>query len=746
MSRAQIEDLPVGVVVRSGSSLSLNRAAEQLVGCSSAELCDIDAWFVRLFRDRAAHERAAYERYRDSGFLGRIEIVLHGEGSARKIVELTGCARSDGSEVWTLYDVTERDVAAEHFRILFERSTDAHLLFDERGIIDCNQAAVEMLRCADKAQLLATHPAVFSPELQPDGQSSIEKSIEMDRIAKERGYHRFDWIHRRLDGTELPVEVTLNPVLLGSGPALLVVWHDLTARAENERRLAAARDRALEGTRTKSVFLANMSHELRTPLNAIIGYSELLTEEASESAVEMVGDLAKINQAGRHLLTLINDILDLSKIEAGHLALHSEWIDAATAVREAAESIAPLAQRNGNTLSVELSPDLGQMYVDPTRLRQVLINLLSNASKFTQDGKLGIRGRKVMKGASARLAFEIWDTGIGIESDLLARIFDEFVQGDPSTTRRFGGTGLGLAITRRLCQRMEAEIAVSSVPGQGSCFVVDFPVDPRAHTPPATISAVSAEETLPEGAPEVIVIDDDPDARELLRRMLAAGGFRALLASSGREGLDLCRSRSPAAVTLDVLMPAPNGWDVLSELKGDPALKEIPVVMVSTHLDSAKGFALGACEYLSKPIDREALIAALERHRPARGRGSVLVVDDDDVFRALVMRGLPKSDWVVTCARDGSEAMSLLSRQRPDIVLLDLMMPVMDGFQLLAALRATPEFRELPVIVVTARELSPGEQEELEQHAHHVIGKGGVTTDLLMQQLDRVSRASISRR
>jgi PAS domain S-box-containing protein len=732
MAEAEIlHGLPVGVVLRRGEELVSNPAAEALTGYSSAELGHIDRWFERLFGEDAPHHRSLYEDFRRQGFPTRPTLRLRRKDGSHCFVEVAARVLGE-QEVWTLHDITERHQADERFRVLFEQSTDAHLLFDKDGIIDCNQAAVDLLRCRDKQQLLATHPAVFSPPQQPDGRSSHEKSVEMDSIARREGRHRFDWIHRKLDGTDFPVEVTLNPVTLPGGPALLVVWHDLTQRKATERALAEARDKALEATRAKSAFLANMSHELRTPLNAIIGYSELLLEDAASSAPDSVEDLAKISGAGRHLLTLINDILDLSKIEAGFLKLHREWLDVAEMAKEVATTVSPMAARNGNLVSVELDPDVSRICADVTRVRQILLNLMGNASKFTHDGRLGLRVRREVRQDAAWVVFEVWDTGIGIPQALLSHIFDEFVQGDASTTRKFGGTGLGLAITRRLCELMGGDITVSSEPGQGSTFVVALPVEvvgpierakPRSH-PPLPEEPIP----LPPDAPLVVVIDDDPHAQELMRRTLARGGFRSLPARDGATGLALCRQRRPAAVTLDVLMPGHDGWQVLAALKADAELSSIPVVMVSVLHDRPKGFALGASHYLTKPIDRNELISTLERYRPLDTPGTALVVEDNDALRVLMERSLTRSGWTVHEARNGAEALEILEQHPPDIVLLDLMMPVMDGFDFLATVRSHTRWQ-------TARELSSEERVRLEGQAQRVLEKGLVSPEALLHQV-----------
>ncbi|HRI09643.1 MAG TPA: ATP-binding protein, partial [Nannocystaceae bacterium] len=387
---------------------------------------------------------------------------------------------TDGLECWTLHDITDRQISDERFRVLFERSTDAHLLFDDTGIIDCNQAAVDMLGAVDKCQVLATHPAVFSPERQPCGRTSLEKSQEMDALARRSGYHRFEWIHRKFDGTEFPVEVTLNPVDLATGPALLVVWHDLTERKQAEQAIAEARDRAIDASRAKSAFLANMSHELRTPLNAIIGYCEMLIEDAEGSgAGDLAADLGKIHGASTLLLELIGNILDLSKIEAGRMEVWREPVDVAAMIRQIGATIAPLAARQRNTLAIDVDGALVTLDTDPLKLRQILLNLLGNACKFTEDGTIRLHARRELADDGRPWAvFEVADTGIGMTEEQCSRAFQAFTQVDASSTRRHGGTGLGLTLARRFAELLGGAVDVTSAPSVGSTFVLRLPVEP----------------------------------------------------------------------------------------------------------------------------------------------------------------------------------------------------------------------------------------------------------------------------
>jgi two-component system, NtrC family, sensor kinase len=497
------------------------------------------------------------------------------------------------------------------------------------------------------------------------------------------------------------------------------------------------KSRELElASRHKSEFLANMSHELRTPLNAIIGYSELLQEEAEDlGQQELIPDLEKIHAAGQHLLGLINDILDLSKIEAGKMELYLEAFDVPALLREVRAIVAPLIEKNGNTLLVDCPDEAGQMRADLTKVRQALFNLLSNAAKFTERGTIEVTVRR----EAEWLTFAVRDSGIGMTPEQAGRLFQAFTQADASTTRRFGGTGLGLTISRHFCQLMGGDIVVESAPGVGSTFTIRLPAE-VAPTPnpapagggepglPATRADADNDSVLlaDEGPnlPVLLAIDDDPTVHELLRRSLRLEGARLVSASSGEEGLRLARELRPAVITLDVLMPGMDGWAVLSALKADPTTADIPVVMLTILGDREIGFALGATDYLTKPFDRERLRAVVNKHLARRGVGPVLVVDDDPATRELLRRTVEAGGWSVEEAENGRVALERVAAHRPALVLLDLMMPELDGFGLAAALRAEPRWRGIPIVVITAKELSEAERAQLAGSVERVLQKG----------------------
>jgi signal transduction histidine kinase/DNA-binding response OmpR family regulator len=480
-----------------------------------------------------------------------------------------------------------------------------------------------------------------------------------------------------------------------------------------------------QASQHKSQFLANMSHELRTPLNAIIGYSEILQEDAVDLGQDnLVADLKKIESAGRHLLGLINDILDLSKIEAGKMDIYLEDVEIVPLLEEVRSIIVPMAEKNGNALEYRLADNLGSMRTDRTKLKQSLLNLFSNGSKFTENGRLTLNVQR-FETDKPMVSFAVSDTGIGMTEEQLGRLFQAFNQADASTTKKYGGTGLGLAITRNFCQLLGGNVTVTSKPGEGSTFTIVLPDSTVAPAPAKAADAPPLSVEV-DSAPTVLVVDDDPTARELLSANLKGAGYRLLQASSGDEALSLARSTRPDAITLDVMMPKPDGWDVLSALKADADLRDIPVVIVTMLSDRGIGLSLGAVEVLTKPVERAQLTALI--HNLVRREGPVLVVEDDAGAREMIRQTIEKMSLPVAEADNGLQALGWLGKNpAPAVILLDLMMPEMDGFEVLDALAAHPQWREIPVIVITAKQLTAAERERLLGQARKVIEKGGAS-------------------
>lgn len=515
-----------------------------------------------------------------------------------------------------------------------------------------------------------------------------------------------------------------------------------TARVAEDARSAAeeARATAEEATRAKSIFLANMSHELRTPLNAIIGYAEMLEDEAADLGYDdFTPDLAKIRIAGRQLLALINDVLDISKIEAGRMELHLDRFALSTMVSDVISTITPLAEQNGNRLLVR-GDTSGTLYNDLTRLRQSLLNLLSNAAKFTTNGKITLEIENQNINGVAYLYLRVHDTGIGIDPDTLSQLFREFTQGDASTTRKYGGTGLGLALSRRFCQMMGGDITVSSTLGEGSIFTIVVPREVRPED--AVAHLVASTDAAPDG-PErgvVLVIDDDPVTSDLLQRTLTREGLRVVTAISGAEGLARARALRPDVITLDVLLRDADGWQILAALKADPELADIPVVMLTILDERSTGFSLGAADYLTKPVDRRRLIELVGRYCASDAatheeRPAILVIEDDPTTREILCRTLDQAGWKTREAANGRLGLEAVAEARPGLILLDLMMPELDGFGFLNELRSQPDYMDIPVIVVTAMDLTHEDRVMLTTSAQRIVQKGAYERDQLLGEV-----------
>jgi signal transduction histidine kinase/DNA-binding response OmpR family regulator/HAMP domain-containing protein len=513
----------------------------------------------------------------------------------------------------------------------------------------------------------------------------------------------------------------------------VAVYTDITELKEREAELETAKKHAESASEAKSQFLASMSHELRTPLNAIIGYSEMLIEEARDREQDgFVPDLDKIAGAGRHLLMLINGILDLSKIEAGKMEIFVEQLDVETLIRDVEGTIEPLMATNDNSFRVVLDGPLGEMRSDLTKLRQNLFNLLSNAAKFTEQGEITLFAERQARADGDWLIFKITDTGIGMTQEQCDRLFVAFTQADSSTTRNYGGTGLGLSITRSFCQMIGGDITIESELGVGSTFTMEIPANCAE---PAVSHDELIQPTDEESAAYVLIIDDEPSARRVIAAALSEAGFGYREASSGAEGIELARQARPLAIVLDIIMPRQDGWSVLRKLKSDPELCDIPVILATVLAERELGLALGAVEYLTKPIDSERLIETIETL--CNGTRDVLVVDDDQVSRDLLRRILVKRGWTVHEAHNGVRGLEKLKTLSPHVVLLDLMMPEMNGFEMLSEMQRTPELQDIPVIIVTSKDLSSEERSWLHDHAVSVVTKDANTRSQLVAALER---------
>jgi PAS domain S-box-containing protein len=629
----------------------------------------------------------------------------------------------------------EFDKARAYAESLIKNAPDPVFVTDLEGKITlANDAVSQLLGFRTDEVVEQSLSRFISPEETREFTAALREVVQ-------KGVTRDARLNPRSASGEV-IPTTLNASALRDPDGRVIgaigILRDMRAYEQVVHALEKAKEAAEIANRAKSVFLANMSHELRTPLNAIIGYSEMLQEEAADAGVQdFIPDLEKIQGAGKHLLALINDILDLSKIESGKTELWPETFDVPEMIRDVVTTIQPLVEKNGNRLVVDCPDDLGAMHADLTKVRQSLFNLLSNACKFTERGTITLTAAREQAGLGSCVIFRVADTGMGMTPEQLRKLFEPFSQVDPSTTRRFGGTGLGLAITRRFCQLMGGDITVASHADEGSTFTIRLPAEQHPSRPEATPRAPAEPSSFPEAAdaPVLLVIDDDPAVAEQIRYHIGKQGFRIETAADGPDGLRRAKALRPLAITLDVLMPGMDGWAVLAALKADPELADIPVIMLTMVDHADLGYAWGVSDYLTKPIDWDRLAAVVNQYWCREPPCRILVVEDDAVMRDLLRGALAKKGWAVAEAANGRVALQRVAGERPDLILLDLMMPEMDGFEFLAALRGREDRRAIPVVVITAKDLTAEDHARLNGGVERVLRKGSYGRDELLREV-----------
>jgi PAS domain S-box-containing protein len=717
--------------------------------------------------------RQAMEEYTDQSILrverpldnGRtIEFRLTHLSNGEKVVVTSDITELKNKEIDLLAKNEEMELiqgqlkgSEQRIAKVIQSSPDGIITIDKKGVILSFSASAERIFGYFSDEVIGRNVKILMPkEIAIEHDYYLEKYILGEPSTIVGDNRTVD--ARRKDGSVFKMDLRVEAIELGDGEIMFIgTTRDITIQLQMEAEVNKAREDAVAANAAKSAFLANMSHELRTPMNAIIGYSEMLAEDAEDAGSDdMLGDLQKITAAGKHLLSLINDILDLSKIEAGKMELFIEAFNFSDVANEVADTAQSLVKTNGNTLAVEIGEGLENLDGDLTKTRQMLFNLISNAAKFTENGAITLVGEKYENRGSDWVRFSISDTGIGIPADKLDKIFQEFSQADDSTTRNYGGTGLGLSLTRRFAQMMGGDIRVESEVGSGSSFIIEIPMkvtkqhqgleaeasmdETGDNTAIATAKTfpdhlLSTLERVHKEKPLVLVVDDEQSARELLTRSLELEGCEVKAARDGKEGLKMAADLSPDLITLDIMMPGMDGWTVLRKIKADRNLKDIPVLMVSMIGDRGMSYELGAVDSIQKPVDRKKLRGVVEKY--AKGKNnSVLIVEDDPAARANIRSSLEKVGWSVTEAENGAIGLEAVENKKFDLVLLDLMMPVMDGFEFLYKLRDSnsPSART-PVIVITAKDLDAKDRARLTGNVDEIIAKSGRSIEQIIGEV-----------
>ncbi len=718
-----------------------------------------------------------------------VEMIIAPKNGNQRFIKAYGQAMFDelGNKlgaVVTMHDISESMAAdaalkesEERFRAAFASAAHGMALVAPNGHwLKVNASLCDMLGYPEAEFLQADFQTLTHPD-------DLKKDATLVRqlLAGEINYYHLEkrYIHKQGHIVWILLSVSLVRNDTGEPQYFVAQIQDLSAQkaVEQERevqqQLLIDKEAAESANKAKSQFLANMSHELRTPLNAIIGYSEMMAEDAEESGQSQVlDDLKKIHSSGKHLLGLVNDILDLSKVEAGKMDMLLEYFSVQELAYEVSATMQSIMKNNNNDFTTDYECGKVTMYSDMQKIKQILFNLLSNASKFTSDGEINLTIRSLDEDTPyASLEFIVSDNGIGMNEEQLERVFSAFTQADNNTTRKYGGTGLGLAITEQFCQILKGEIQVNSTLGKGTTFTVTLPcklstesndISPaKKHFSefgelsetlntevltrlknefPQTLDSVLDEAhsiATSKSADLILVIDDDPNARELLSLHLSKLNFLVVTADNGMKGVNLARKIRPKMILLDLIMPHMNGWAVLQILKDDPQISDIPVILCSMIADQIQtGYTLGAADYLVKPVDRNRLQTVLQRYR-STNTCRVLIIEDDEITLELLVRTAQKQGWLVTTGKNGKDALKQLELKVPDLILLDLMMPEIDGFQLVDTLQQRPEWRDIPVIIMTAKDLTVEDHARLDDYVEVILEKGKYSLQELMQQITR---------
>jgi PAS domain S-box-containing protein len=764
------------VIDPEGKVIAWNHAIEEMTGCPATEMIGKGnyEYAIPFYGERrpilidlvALPHEEMQEKYAQ---LQWSRGILSGEAQAPLLrgeahyLYATASALHDAhgnvtGAIETIRDITDRKQAEmklresnEKLRLIFENAFDGISIYEElpgegkRVLVDCNDRYCEMAGRSREELLSVQDTRMIQRDLGVD-----TERFGWEPIKQERAFSGvFAWL--RPDGKENIIEYNAAPIRVGEHYFTIGLDRDATERRHAQAELRQAKEVAEAATQAKSAFLANMSHELRTPLNAIIGFTRIVRRKADGILPEkQTENLDKVLTSADHLLNLINTVLDIAKIEAGRMDVIAANFRISALIDLCANTAQPLLQPNV-ILEKQVDESLTHIYSDQDKIRQIVLNLLSNAAKFTHAGKIVLAASR----DGEYLQISVRDTGIGISAEALPRIFKEFQQADNTTTRQYGGTGLGLSISRNLARLLGGDITVESELGEGSTFTLVLPIayrsrvlSPSQETPPTTSAtepvAISMTQPVflkPDSRKKrILAIDDDPDAVYLLQENINREEYEVIGAHNGQDGLRLAREGHPDVILLDIVMPGADGWQVLHDLKADPVTSSIPVVMLTIVDNKALGFQLGAAAYLLKPLDasevRDTLNLVSGSTSPSKKQ--LLVVDDDPNVADILRQILPESDFSLRSALSGEVGLRAIEADQPDILLLDLIMPHPDGFEIIECLRENPKTRDLPIIVISAKDLTPAESTRLKETVSLVMKKQGFDGAKLVDEIHNI--------
>lgn len=743
-----------GVVVadKTGKFVLFNHCAEQLLGVGATDATP-EQWADRYgvyqpdgLTRYVSHDLPLARSIRGESVDSNEIFVRHSGRPDGASISITGRPLRDENGtlrggVVVMHDITERKKAEntlrlseERFRLLVSEIKDyAILMLDPGGHIVSWNAGAERIKGYRHDEIVGQH---FSRFYTVEDNQSGKPANEL-KIAIEQGRFEEEGWRVRKDGSRFWANVVITALhdekgqLRGFGK----VSRDITGRKRTEELLLQAKEQAERTSKFKDQFLSTMSHELRTPLNAVLGFSDLLADPRYGALNDRQQRYVNhIHSGGEHLLKLINDILDLSKIEAGKMELTREDVNVSQSFAEVISSLYPLAAKKSDVLLQQAESEW-HVRADSMRFKQVLVNLIGNAIKFSPDGgRIELAARKV----GDQIRIEVRDQGPGIPPEEQQRLFEAFYRlSQPGAAVE--GTGLGLAITSKLVEMHGSKLEIESEPGRGSCFYFLLPLVEVEVRPP---SRPQASKSMANRTPRIMVVEDNPATGQLIQTQLASSGYETIRCDKPEQAQNMAAELQPDAITLDLLMKPVHGLEVLLQLKNDPRTLKIPVIVVTILDQPGLGGALGADEYLVKPVDKRTLLSAVERCLRSRGGAAparpILVVEDDPSTREVVVDLLSSFGYTVTTASDGEEARAAVARSLPALVILDLVLPKMSGLELLAEWRATPRTSELSIFVLTSKDLSKEEERYIHAHAESLFLKQSSWREALINQLERV--------